>query len=95
MRRYQRKRVSVDAFQMTASRLGNWVDWPGWLIEAHDIGADENGAIWADGAQAEWYIGTESGFLTVSPDDWIVRDELGDLTRYTSDRFRKLYEAAP
>lgn len=80
---YQQK--PVDAFQMTAERRRDTINWPQWLQDAW--GEPAVNAVFPVGVGTYLGVGTLEGIIAVEPGDWIVRCSGGYLVVYTDADF--------
>ena len=100
MKRYRKKPVVVEAFQMTLERRWDNSEWPEWLDAAWQQGAGEGGlcidpdASIAPGHEsaAELVLGTLEGVHRITWDDWIVQGVKGELYAVKPDIFALTYE---
>ncbi len=96
-RKFRKKPVVIEAFQMTEERRTNNADWPNWLHEAWMLDREAPGSLYpteegtGDGRLS---IGTLEGQHLVSWGDWIIQGVHGELYPCKPDIFAKTYEPA-
>lgn len=93
---YQRKRVEVDAFQVTAENQ-HGEGWPDWLREASEKPRDEVGAVYSKPTTA----GDGVYFVLIrfpgwpcffGLGTWFIRYSDGRLDAHSPEEFQALYE---
>ncbi len=92
-RRFRKKPVEIDAFQMTEARRWDNSEWPTWLHKAWQQGAGEGG-FWCDPPpdSEKVFLGTLEGVHVVTWDDWIIQGIAGELYPCKPDIFEQTYE---
>lgn len=93
-RKFRKKPVVIEAFQMTEARRWDNTDWPEWLNRAWngEEGAPGTMQVANPGASA-LVIVTLEGRHNVSWGDWIIRGVKGELYPCKPDIFEATYEA--
>lgn len=97
MRKYRKKPVVIEAFQMTKERRWDNSDWPEWLHRAWNEDPGE-GALWIDPddpKRERLVIGTLEGVHRVQWNDWIIQGVKGELYACKPDIFEATYEPVP
>ncbi len=98
--RYRKKPVVIEAFQMTKERRWDNRDWPEWLNKAWNMEPGE-GAVWVDAdapvregcESSDWLVcGTLQGGHRISPRDWIIKGEKGEIYPCKPSVFAMTYE---
>ncbi len=97
MKRYRKKPVVIDAFQMTEERRWGNSDWPEWMHSAWNIGHGGEGGLFPANkhfveAGDELAIWTLEGIHLVSHGDWIIRGVRGELYPCKPDIFAATYD---
>ena len=95
--KYKKRPIEIEAFQMTAERMANNVDWPEWLNAAWQMNKHITGSLTptrnkSDGSH-EFSIHTLEGPMNVSVDDWIIQGIQGELYPCKPDIFADTYES--
>lgn len=94
-RKWRKKPVVIEAFQMTDDRIADNRDWPEWANAAWQNGAQEGG-IWPsrDSHNRQLVIGTLEGVHAITPGDWIIQGVAGEIYPCKPDIFAATYEPA-
>ena len=82
------KTEQFDAFQMHGARFHKRYGWPQWLTDAYR--ADNYAGVWQN-CSDEYVVLTPDGLVLVKEDDWILRDENGDLWGCDNKDFNEKY----
>ena len=90
--KFRKKPVVIEAFQMTAARREDNVDWPEWLNRAWNTPFEEIGSFFP--LASALVIHTMEGSHIVSVDDWIIQGVKGELYSCKPDIFEMTYEPA-
>ena len=96
MRKFRKKPVVVEAFQMTKECRWDNSEWPVWLHEAWNRDAGEN-ALWIDSDDMKRELlvcGTLEGVCRIDWNDWIIRGVKGEIYPCKPDIFEATYEIA-
>ena len=88
-RKFRKRPVVIEAFQMTEERRWDNSDWPGWLHQAW-----QDSILYCIGGGAQLYIKTLEGEHKVSWGDWIIQGVKGELYPCKPDIFEATYEEA-
>jgi hypothetical protein len=82
-----RKEESIfDAFQYSEGVEPK--TFPDWLSSAF-----KGGAAYIDKIDGQTYIKDGAGRFLVSPGDWIVKSKKGDMTPFSDEYFRSVFES--
>lgn len=93
MNTFRKRPVVVEAFQFTAKRRWDNVDWPAWLNDAWQKAEDQPGAFYCLRlSPARCFLVTLEGEMEVMPDDWIIKGVKGELYPCKPDIFALTYE---
>jgi len=99
MKKYRKKPVVIEAFQMTKERRNDNSDWPNWLCSAWQKDLSEQGAFFTatDGCLEEEkckpvFITTLEGIMSVDWGDFIIQGIRGELYPCKPDIFEETYE---
>lgn len=96
-KKYRKKPVVIEAFQMTPERRASNADWPKWLHRAWQMDRKTEGALYLteEGtSEGTLSIGTLEGEHLVSWDDWIIRGVKGELYLCKPEIFEATYDPA-
>lgn len=99
MKKYRKKPVVVEAFQMTKKRREDNSEWPNWLNEAWNKDFSESSAVSCEdypnsNGKDRLVINTLEGQHTVNWNDWIIKGIKGELYPCKPDIFEQTYELA-
>ena len=92
MGKYRKKPVVIEAFQFTADRRYNNLEWPEWLNYAWNFEDTEPGAFFCVDGSKTVYIRTLEGVREVTPNDFIIQDIQGELYPCKPDIFEQTYD---
>lgn len=94
--KYRKKPTIIEAFQMTKEARMDNSNWPNWMHEAWQKGADEEGSLTRADFDAEMpdelCIVTLEGKMHVSWGDYIIQGTKGELYPCKPDIFEALHE---
>ena len=91
MSRYNvKRRSSVEAFQVQTD--DNEAGWPEWAKLARAKHEDEAGAIILRPILPGYLIETYQGRIIVEPGDWIIRNDIGEITGCKDETFKQTFE---
>lgn len=94
--KFRKKPLVVEAFQMTAERHVNNVDWPEWLHAAWQISAPNCNALYRQReGDDSLQLQTLEGQVKITVNDWLIRGVHGELYPCKPDVFEATYEAVP
>ena len=89
-----RKKVVVEAFQLTSETRRSNVDWPNWAHKAWNKEPTEVGALLSNGTpDGPLYVFTIRGNMQINFGDWIIQDIAGELYSCKPDIFEAAYES--
>jgi hypothetical protein len=99
---YKKNPLVIEAFQMTRKRRFDNSDWPEWLNCAWSKPCGEKGSVYfgkevdADGKKVDadkdyLYCMTSKGECAIFWDDFIIKDENGDISVCDPDIFKEMY----
>jgi len=91
-KKYKRKTVAVEAYQLTEERGSTRNEWPLWLQQAvlrKELNTDDKDP---DPEQLTYWIGTAEGVANISWDDWVIKGPNGHLKSLKPDKFEAMYE---
>ena len=93
LKKYRKKPVVIDAFQMTRERRWDNSEWPTWLYEAWQRAPGEN-ALWSnpDESADTLVCGTLEGVHVITFGDWIIQGVKGEIYPCKPDIFQMTYE---
>ena len=100
-KRYRKKPVVIEAFQLTRETRWNNIDWPNWMNEAWNMEPEDVGSLCIlDKAPPELIITdnaalcikTLEGVQIVDFDDFIIQGVQGEIYPCKPDIFWETYE---
>ena len=99
--KFRKKRIIVEAFQMTKARMDDNADWPEWVRAAWDLGFNRVGGLYAElnnpssprAPHERVKAHTLEGNMEVSVDDWLIRGAENEIYPCKPRIFAKTYEA--
>lgn len=93
MRKFRKKPLEVEAYQMWQGRRQYESLWPDWLRDAFNKDFQTPGALYASTRiGGELCLRTHEGEKLVNWDDWIIQGVQGELYLCKPDHFEATYE---
>ena len=91
---FRKKPIEVEAFQMTAERMENRLDWPRWLHSAWNKDPSEVGRFYSFIERGEkcYFLRTPNGGVKIDVQDWIIQGIKGEWYPCKPDIFEATYE---
>ncbi len=90
MKKYRKKPIVIEAFQITRHIWPTDAGWPQWAREAWGSRDPSGSAIWREGGKI--YCGTLEGALEITFDDWVIQGVKGEIYPCKPDIFDATYE---
>jgi hypothetical protein len=97
MPKYQRRKLDVEAFQLSSEAIADRINWPAWLEAATKRNRTEIGALFLqqEGIFLNVLVVRYKASVKVAPQDWFVLEPDGKLVVMRPEAFEALYEPAP
>ena len=97
-KRYRKKPIVIEAFQITKETRQDNKDWPNWLNLAWNLDFEDIGMVGCEdfpnsNGEDRLIIRTLEGIHTVGWNDWIIQGIKGELYPCKPDIFEATYEA--
>ena len=94
MPKYQRRKLEVEAFQLSSEAIADRINWPIWLDAATKKNRTEIGALFLqqEGIFLNVLVGLYKASVKVSPQDWFVLEPEGRLLVMRPEAFEALFE---
>lgn len=92
MRKFRKKPVVIEAFELTEAALFDITLWPEWLRERRDIDPPTPRAVWVALTEKCLYIQTLEGTHRARPTNWIVKGVKDEIYPVRDDIFEQTYE---